>query len=310
MRDRLLRPLICPLLLLACTAPAVPAQLREAGNPRDHASAAPAVTDTVAGETADAKNPAAVRDGDVVGGRDVRVAEHSWTVALASRERFGDTRSGQFCGGALVGPRTVLTAAHCLSTEVLGVDRRQVTDLRVISGRDDLTAGAGRETPVSDVWVNPGHDLRTNAGDVAMLTLAEPLSGARPIEPAAAGDEAYRPGTEATVYGWGDVRGDGSFADTLHAARVRLLPDGACAEAYPGSVSGTYQAGSMLCAGLPAGGPDACQGDSGGPLVADGRLVGLVSWGTGCGERGLPGVYTRISAMLPLLPAPAPENHS
>jgi secreted trypsin-like serine protease len=55
----------------------------------------------------------------------------------------------------------------------------------------------------------------------------------------------------------------------------------------------------MRCAGDPQGGKDACQGDSGGPLVARGLLVGLVSWGSGCGQAENPGVYTRVSAVLP-----------
>ncbi|MFR9755104.1 S1 family peptidase [Streptomyces sp. TR06-5] len=242
------------------------------------------------------------KDGSVVGGRTAQVRDHSWAVALASRERFGSARSGQFCGGAVVARRTVLTAAHCLSSQVLGVSRQRVTDLTVISGRGDLTRGEGRETSVARVWINPGHDPRTHTGDVAVVTLAEPLPGGA-LVPAGAGDRAYGPGTEAEVYGWGDTRGDGSYANRLHAAPVRVLPDEECARAYPGDGTGAYRAATMLCAGLPEGGSDACQGDSGGPLVARGRLVGLVSWGTGCGERGSPGVYTRISAVLPLLRA-------
>ncbi|MCT2590622.1 serine protease [Streptomyces sp. N2-109] len=276
MRSRPRRPLICliPLLLsVLVTAPAAPG-----------------------------------KDGVVVGGHPVDAAEHPWVVALASRDRFGEERGGQFCGGALVGPRTVVTAAHCLSRAVLGVERGKVRDLRVISGRSDLTGTRGREAKIDGTWVNPDYDNATKAGDVAVLKLAEALPKSHVVKMATEGDSAYEAGTDAAVYGWGDTRGDGSYASRLRAARVDVLADRLCERAYPGNADGTFQADTMLCAGVTGGGRDACQGDSGGPLVARGRLVGLVSWGTGCGEAGRPGVYTRVSGVLALIRAAASKT--
>ncbi|MGF0169674.1 S1 family serine peptidase [Streptomyces sp. Marseille-Q5077] len=266
MRRPFIRVLARP-LVLAAVAAAIPL-----------ASAAPAAADSV-----------------VVGGFPVDVSGSPWTVALSSRDRFGGTRAGQFCVGVAVGRTTVLTAAHCLSEEVMGAPAHQVRDFTVITGRTDLTSGRGQEIRVRDSWVNPAYDDVSNAGDFAVLSLAQPLPASSVIRMARTGDPAYAPGTPALVYGWGDVTGAGDYPRSLRAARVHVLPDTLCQQAYPGGGDGRYQAGSMVCAGEREGGRDACQGDSGGPLVAQGRLIGLVSWGTGCGRAGSPGVYTRVS---------------
>ncbi|MFI8895152.1 S1 family peptidase [Streptomyces paradoxus] len=270
MRRRLARALVLPLVLAA----AVPAL--------SLGSSAPVAADSV-----------------VIGGFPVEASQSPWTVALSSRDRFGGTRAGQFCGGAAVGRTTVLTAAHCLDEDVLGGPPERVRDLKVIAGRTDLLSGRdGQEIAVRDAWVNPAYDGLSNAGDFAVLTLAEPLQDGSVIGMAADGDPAYAAEGAATVYGWGDTSGAGEYPDSLRAARVRVLPDALCEEAYPGGMDGAYDATSMLCAGEAAGGRDACQGDSGGPLVAQGRLIGLVSWGIGCGRAGNPGVYMRVSEIM------------
>ncbi|WP_435642895.1 serine protease [Streptomyces sp. H49] len=234
----------------------------------------------------------------VVGGFPIDVSQAPWTVALSSRDRFGGTRAGQFCGGVAIARTTVLTAAHCMTEDVLGAPPDRVRDLKVIAGRTDLLSDEGQETAVREVRVNPGFDSATNSGDFAVVTLAEPLPQSAVIGMAGPGDAAYTPGTKALVTGWGDLTGGGAYARRLHAANVHVLADDRCSRAYPGGPEGVYRAGSMLCAGEAAGGPDACQGDSGGPLVADGRLIGLVSWGSGCGRPGSPGVYTRVSEVV------------
>ncbi|MEU2672111.1 serine protease [Streptomyces sp. NPDC007164] len=244
----------------------------------------------------------AAEDGIVIGGQPAHVKDSPWVVALSSRDRFGDARAGQFCGGVVVAPKKVLTAAHCLSHEALGVDVGSVRDLRIIAGRDALRGTGGQEVPVRETWTNPGFNPATNAGDLAVLTLADALPGKSVIPMAETGDEAYAPGTAAVVYGWGDTTGNSDYASSLRSAKVSVLPDTACAQAYPGGRNGTYDASAMLCAGELLGGYDACQGDSGGPLVARGRLIGLVSWGNGCARAGSPGVYTRISAAIGWMP--------
>ncbi|MEU3030721.1 serine protease [Streptomyces incarnatus] len=241
--------------------------------------------------------PAAARS-VVVGGFPIDVSQAPWTVALSSRDRFGGTRAGQFCGGVAIAPTTVLTAAHCMNDDVLGAPPDHVRDLKVIAGRTDLLSDEGQEIAVKDVQVNPDFDSATNSGDFAVVTLAEPLPQSAVIAMAGPGDPAYAPGTKARVSGWGDLTGGGDYAHRLHAADVRVLADDRCGRAYPGGPDGVYRAASMLCAGEAAGGPDACQGDSGGPLVAGGRLIGLVSWGSGCGRAGSPGVYTRVSEVV------------
>lgn len=99
-------------------------------------------------------------------------------------------------------------------------------------------------------------------------------------------------GTELVVSGWGrDESGKGT--DQLKEVKLNAIDTNDCKQYYPGKITE-----NMFCAGFPEGGKDACQGDSGGPLVnGNNELVGVVSWGVGCAERGHPGVYTKISQL-------------
>ncbi|GGV28027.1 serine protease [Kitasatospora herbaricolor] len=233
----------------------------------------------------------------IVGGTATVTGEHPWVVALSSRQQFGAGRSGQFCGGALVTPTKVVTAAHCFYDEIKGrrVDR---PGLRVLVGRDDLRGSAGREVEVENIWLHPDYSFVANMNDVAVLTLAAPQTDRPVIDLVGQGEtEPYAVGTRAQVYGWGDTVGDGHYSSTLRGVEVPIVADETCAHAYPGGPDGHFDARGMVCAGEAEGGRDACQGDSGGPLVVAGRLAGLVSWGTGCAEAAHPGVYTRIGAV-------------
>ncbi|XHM91238.1 trypsin-like serine protease [Peterkaempfera sp. SMS 1(5)a] len=237
----------------------------------------------------------------VVGGVADSTDQHPWVVALSSRPQFGLLRSGQFCGGALVTPTKVVTAAHCFFDEATGM-RTDRPELRVIVGRTDITGDGGEEVQVQDIWVEPDYSFQDNTGDVAVVTLAQPQTGRDTLPLVSPGDtRSYRAGTAATVFGWGDTTGAGRYAARLRSVRVPILDNAVCAADYPGGPGGRFDASAMLCAGERSGGRDACQGDSGGPLVVRGRLVGLVSWGTGCAQPGHPGVYTRLAAFADLV---------
>lgn len=213
----------------------------------------------------------------IVGGSETSTEEHPWMVALTG------AAGSAYCGGALVGPARVATAAHCVAG-------RDPAELRVLAGRTDMRTDEGVESRVERVWVHPGFNSDPMGGDdIAVLTLdREP--GYRTI--AVEGDPgAYRPGTRAIVLGWGYTDENGPSSPVLQQAEVPLRSDSDCSGIYP-----QYDPEEMVCAGYSDGGRDACYGDSGGPLVAGGRLIGVTSWGTGCARPDLPGVYTRISS--------------
>ncbi|GAA1240126.1 serine protease [Prauserella halophila] len=219
----------------------------------------------------------------VVGGDEASITDHSYAVYLV------DDDGRQFCGGTLTSSRKVVTAAHCAAA--LPAD-----ELGVVAGRQDTRTGRGIETGVRDVWIAPTYVDPMSGGDIAVLSLDRAVPF-RTAEIADASDGAkYRAGTKATVLGWGRVAESGERSYTLRSARVPVVADDTCSEAY-----GEYDSESMVCAGYPEGGVDACQGDSGGPLMVGDTLIGVVSWGDGCAQAGKPGVYTRVSTYAPQL---------
>ena len=224
----------------------------------------------------------------IIGGEETTIEENPFMVALTSPDGF------QFCGGTIVAPTKILTAAHC-------TEGQQPADIKVVAGRTSLSGGGGTTANVTNIWINPNWDSAALKNDASVLTLDTQLAEAPlPIATAADGD-LYAAGANSTVYGWG-VTEDGNPSDVLRKVSVPVTADDACAASYPDQ----FDAASMVCAGLAEGGKDSCQGDSGGPLegvAADGtrKVIGIVSWGQGCAEPNFYGVYGRVSAMSDLI---------
>lgn len=229
----------------------------------------------------------------IVGGDVAPPGAYPWAAALVDARRPAER--GQFCGGSLVRPRIVLTAAHC----VAGLAPRE---LDVVVGRDRLSSRDGERLDVARVGGHPDADLFAAEGgtvpnDAAQVKLTEP-AGILPVALAAPEDAAlFAPGQPARVLGWGLVKERGvEAADELRQADVSIVSDADCAEAYPG-----FSRKSQICAAGPE--RDACQGDSGGPLIvsdAEGGWiqVGVVSAGRGCARAKFPGVYTEVAMLL------------
>ena len=226
----------------------------------------------------------------VVGGKEAELGEWPWQVALLQDNAV-------VCGGSLLALDVVVTAAHC-------TDGVAAEDLRVMAGSIDLT---GERRDVVEIEVHEEYDTETTRNDIALLRLETPFDASDRIAPVAVPDAAtsaalVRPGAPAVVTGFGATSEDGPTSRALREAELDVLSDDVCERRYAEDGDPVF-GDSQVCAGVDRGHVDACYGDSGGPLVVpadDERsswfLVGLVSWGAGCGRALRPTVYTEVSA--------------
>lgn len=251
---------------------------------------------------------------EVVGGTPADPGEFPYQVALVYPDAPGIPIRGQFCGGSLISPDTVLTAAHCVVWDLRRTPDgrlRPVTvpasAIEVIAGTTDLGAHGGgdrlavRRVRVDpDIVVNPSVTFNVFAPDLAILELAGDAGpGAEPVDLAVPGQLGlYPPGTPATVTGWGATEDVLAGPPTvLREATLPVVANADCRAAYGTDFTATRN----LCAGdLANGGASACYGDSGGPLVVDNGgeplQVGVVLGGDGCGSVERPNLYSRVAA--------------
>jgi len=229
----------------------------------------------------------------IAGGSKARAGEFPWQVALLYADE-ADAFEAQFCGGTLIGPDWVVTAAHCV------YDRRvePAESIDVLVGTTRLGRG-GRRVDVRRIVVHPRYRERSGVNDIALLQLAAPVAE-RPLPLLTRGREARlaAAGTLAIATGWGSTVARGArYPRDLRKVALPIVTNRVCNDrrAHDGDVTA-----AMLCAGFAAGGKDTCDGDSGGPLIVpDGHggavLAGVTSWGARCAAPRKYGVYTRVA---------------
>ncbi|XP_042369119.1 coagulation factor VII [Plectropomus leopardus] len=227
----------------------------------------------------------------VINGKTCPKGHCPWQALLTERGVFT-------CGAIVLSDRWMLTAAHCVWGKPASV-------LNVTVGEHDLKEEEKTEQRrrVVKVLVHAGYNKSSSDSDLAMLKLRRPVKLGRYVVPVclparnSTFSRTLATVRHSTVSGWGRLSRFGPAAGVLQRLELPRVPLQECRLHTRLNITR-----NMLCAGLKSGGRDACEGDSGGPLVTRYKktwfLTGVVSWGKGCANENLYGVYTRVSNFL------------
>mmetsp|Transcript_20738 Transcript_20738/g.28835 ORF Transcript_20738/g.28835 Transcript_20738/m.28835 type:complete len:356 (-) Transcript_20738:194-1261(-) len=236
------------------------------------------------------------RDGRIVGG--TRVVNQD-KYPFFARLRINDKKNLLHCGGSLIGPDLVLSAAHCYREPkdlIVGVSAYYLKNENVDESKEI-------ERRVSKIVRHPEYNPATFEYDFMLVFLDQEVQGVQPIK-LNQNQNIPKVGAEVKSIGLGSTSSlYFNPAANLQEVTLTTLSYSFCNN-YT-SYGGLVQESTMLCAGFQQGtnnaARDSCTGDSGGPLLYGARnepvQVGVVSWGVGCAEQSYPGVYADVAAV-------------
>ncbi|KAI1292625.1 Coagulation factor X [Halotydeus destructor] len=218
----------------------------------------------------------------IIGGHEAEPAKFPWMAALVQ------TNGHQFCAGALINDRYILTAAHCSVVPL--------NDIRVGLGIHDLKEAPPVTREVEAMYVHPRYTGKDGnyRYDIALFKLKSPVPFNARIQPVCVTPPSLEGFDNLIASGWGKTEWGGSTVTRLREVELTEVPLRDCQK----SLGRNRVNEDHLCTQDP--GRNVCQGDSGGPLVTlqNGYYyeAGIVSWGIRCGvDNNYPSVYTRVS---------------
>ncbi|XP_048198047.1 transmembrane protease serine 12 [Perognathus longimembris pacificus] len=230
----------------------------------------------------------------IIGGTEAQVGAWPWIVSLQIQS---GNLLAHICGGSLVRDRWVLTAAHCTN------DARDPLMWRAVIGTNDIYRNSpqSKKIKITAIIIHPDFIMDTFVNDIALFHLKKAVKYNDYIQPICLPFGVFQKldqNTTCFVSGWGRTKEEGNGTNVLQEAEVHYISRELCnsESGYAGVIPET-----SFCAGDEDGAFDTCRGDSGGPLMCylpeykRFFVMGITSYGHGCGRRYFPGVYCGTS---------------